>query len=41
MPVWAKIGAFAGLGLSFIVYLVLFLLSSQFMQQTIEKLRLG
>ena len=41
MPVWAKIGAFAGLGLSFIVYLVLFLLSSQFMQQTIEKLRVG
>jgi type VI secretion system protein ImpK len=41
MPVWAKIGAFAGLGLSFIVYLVLFLLSSQFMQQTIEKLRIG
>ena len=41
MPVWAKIGAFAGLGFSFIVYLVLFLLSSQFMQQTIEKLRVG
>ena len=41
MPVWAKIGAFAGLGLSFIVYLVLFLLSSQFMQQTIDKLRVG
>ena len=41
MPVWAKIGAFAALGLSFIVYLVLFLLSSQFMQQTIEKLRVG
>lgn len=41
MPVWAKVGAFAGLGFSFIVYLVLFLLSSQFMQQTIEKLRVG
>ena len=41
MPVWAKVGAFAGLGLSFIVYLVFFLLSSQFMQQTIEKLRVG
>lgn len=41
MPVWAKIGAFAGLGFAFIVYLVLFLLSSQFMQQTIEKLRVG
>ena len=41
MPVWAKIGAFAGLGFAFIIYLVLFLLSSQFMQQTIEKLRVG
>jgi type VI secretion system protein ImpK len=41
MPVWAKVGALGGLGLSFIVYLVLFLLSSQFMQQTIEKLRVG
>lgn len=41
MPVWAKIGAFAGIGFAFIIYLVLFLLSSQFMQQTIEKLRVG
>lgn len=41
MPVWAKVGALGGLGLSFIIYMVLFLLSSQFMQQTIEKLRVG
>ena len=41
MPMWAKIGAFAGIGFAFIIYLVLFLLSSQFMQQTIEKLRVG
>lgn len=39
MPVWAKIGALACLGLAFIVYLVLFLLSSKFLQETVEKLR--
>src|SRR6476619_6372786 len=30
MPVWAKIGAMAGLGLAVVVYLVLFLMSSKF-----------
>lgn len=40
MPVWAKIGAFAGLGLAFIVYLIMFLMSSKFLQDTVEKLQL-
>lgn len=39
MPVWAKVGAFAFTGLAFIVYLVMFLLSSKFLQETVEKLR--
>ena len=38
MPVWAKIGALAFVGLGVIVYLVMFVLSSQFTQQTIDKL---
>src|SRR5690606_19458496 len=40
MPIWAKVGAFAFVGLGFIIYLVLFLLSSQFLQETVEKLRI-
>lgn len=39
MPVWAKVGALACLGLAVIVYFVMFLLSSQFLQETVEKLR--
>jgi type VI secretion system protein ImpK len=39
MPIWAKVGALGGLGLAFIVYLVMFLLSSKFLQETVEKLR--
>ncbi|MBX3265618.1 MAG: type IVB secretion system protein IcmH/DotU [Acidobacteria bacterium] len=38
MPVWAKIGAVGGLGLGIIVYLVMFVMSSQFMQQAINRL---
>mgnify|MGYP001324499794 FL=1 len=38
MPVWAKIGAVGGLGLGIIVYLVMFVMSSQFMQQKINQL---
>lgn len=41
MPVWAKVGALAFIGLAFIVYLVMFLLSSKFLQETVEKLRVG
>jgi type VI secretion system protein ImpK len=40
MPVWAKLGAFALVGLAFIVYLVMFLLSSKFVQDTVDKLQL-
>lgn len=40
MPIWAKIGALAGLGLAFIVYLIMFLLSSKFLQDTVDKLQL-
>jgi len=41
MPIWAKIGALACVGLAVIVYLVLFALSSKFLQETVEKLRFG
>lgn len=39
MPVWAKIGAAAGLGLAFVVYSVMFLMSSKFLQDTVDKLQ--
>ena len=39
MPIWAKVGALAFAGLGFIVYLVMFVLSSKFLQETVEKLR--
>ncbi|HEY0429884.1 MAG TPA: type IVB secretion system protein IcmH/DotU [Pyrinomonadaceae bacterium] len=40
MPVWAKISAFAGLGLAVIVYLVMFLLSSKFLDDAMRNLQL-
>jgi type VI secretion system protein ImpK len=40
MPMWAKLGAFAGLGLAFIIYMVLFLMSSQYLQNTVERLQM-
>jgi len=40
MPVWAKISAFGGLGLAFIIYLIMFLMSRSFLQDTVEKLQL-
>lgn len=40
MPVWAKIGAFAGLGLALVVYMIMFLMSQKFVQDTVEKLQL-
>ncbi len=40
MPVWAKLGALGGLGLAFIVYLIMFLLSTKFLQDTVERLPL-
>jgi len=40
MPIWAKLGALACLGIGFIVYLIMFLLSSKFLQDTIQRLPL-
>jgi len=40
MPVWAKLGTVAMLGLGFIVYLIMFLLSTKFVQDTVERLPL-
>lgn len=40
MPTWAKIGALGGLGFAFIVYLVMFLAVSKFLQDAINKLQL-
>ena len=39
MPIWAKIGVLAFMGLGVIVYFVMFLLSSKFLQESVEKLR--
>lgn len=39
MPIWAKIGTLAFIGLGVIVYFVMFLLSSRSLQETVEKLR--
>ncbi len=40
MPVWAKIGGIAGLGLGIIVYFVLFILSYKFLSETMAKLQI-
>lgn len=40
MPVWAKISALAFIGLAFVIYLVMFIMSSQFLQRAIEGLQL-
>jgi len=39
MPVWAKIGAMAGLGIAVVVYLVMFLMSSKFLQDAVDGLQ--
>ncbi len=39
MPVWAKIGAFGGLGLALIVYLVMYLMSSKYLQDAVDRLQ--
>lgn len=41
MPIWAKISALSGLGLAIIIYLVMFLVSSSFLDEAIRKLQLG
>jgi len=40
MPTWAKITALGGLGFAFIIYLVMFLVVSKFLQDAINKLQL-
>src|SRR5437867_1200310 len=35
MPVWAKITALGGLGIAFIIYLIMFLVSSNFQQEAV------
>ena len=40
MPVWAKIGALSGLGIAFIVYLLMFLFSSKFLDEAMRQLQL-
>ena len=40
MPTWAKISAFSGLGLALIVYLVMFLFSSKFLDDAMRQLQL-
>jgi type VI secretion system protein ImpK len=40
IPTWVKISAFAGLGLAVIVYLVMYLLSSNFYEQAVRPLQL-
>jgi len=38
MPAWAKIGAFGGLALAVVIYLAMFLVSSQFLREALESL---
>ena len=40
MPTWAKIGALGGLGFAFIVYMIMFLVVSKFLQDAINMLQL-
>jgi type VI secretion system protein ImpK len=39
MPVWAKIGALGGLGIAVIIYLVMFVMSSKFLQDAMSGLQ--
>lgn len=39
MPTWAKLGAFGLVGLGVVVYLVMFLLSSKFVKDAVDKLQ--
>lgn len=41
MPTWAKVTAFGGLGFAVIIYLAMFLLSSKFLQDSMNKLVIG
>ncbi|MBE7517320.1 MAG: DotU family type IV/VI secretion system protein [Chloracidobacterium sp.] len=41
MPMWAKITAFAGLGFAVIVYLIFFLMASNYLQKAVDNLQFG
>ena len=40
MPTWAKISAFSGLGLAVIIYLIMFMMSSSYLNDALKKLQL-
>jgi type VI secretion system protein ImpK len=40
MPTWAKISAFAGLGFAVIIYIVMFMLSSKFLNDAMQPLQM-
>jgi type VI secretion system protein ImpK len=40
MPIWAKIGSLAFVGFAFVIYLIMFLMSFQFVQDAIKDLQL-
>jgi len=40
MPIWAKIGSLAFVGFAFVIYLIMFLMSNQFVQDAIKDLQL-
>ena len=40
MPMWAKISAFAGLGFAVLIYLVMFMLSSKFLEDAMAPLQI-
>jgi len=39
LPTWAKIGACGGLGLAMITYLIMFLMSSMYLKEAVDKLQ--
>ncbi len=39
LPTWAKISAFSGLGLALITYLIMFLMSSMYLKEAVDKLQ--
>lgn len=40
MPTWAKVTAFAGLGVAVIVYLIMFLMSSNYLRDAVDSLQM-
>jgi type VI secretion system protein ImpK len=40
MPMWAKVSAFAGIGFAIVIYLVMFIFSSKFLTEAIQRLQI-